>query len=54
MFGEKNLGKCTMYTLTKVVSRFFCPAFSFSPVLYNATNAFGKSYLNSKLQVSER
>ena len=36
----------------EVTPRHFCPAFSFSPVQYNTTNTYVKSYLNSKLQVS--
>ena len=35
MFGEKKLGKCTMYIdiAVMVVPRLCCPVFSFSPVL---------------------
>ena len=47
---KKDLGKCTMYIGIEVIPRLFCSAFSFSPV----TNAFGKTYLTSKLLVSEK
>ena len=39
-----------MYIGIEVIPRLFCSAFSFSPV----TNAFGKTYLTSKLLVSEK
>ena len=48
----KNLGKCTMYIGIEVIPRLFCPAFSFSSILIQ--RPFGKNYLNSKLQFSER
>ena len=29
MFGDKNLGKCTMYISIEVIPRLFCPGFYF-------------------------
>ena len=44
-----------MHIGNKVIPRLFCSAFSFSPVLiYIVTNIFGKTYLTSKLLVSEK
>ena len=54
MFGKKNLRKRTMYIGIAVIPRLCCPAFHFHQFQYNATNTFGKKYLNSKLQVSQR
>ena len=54
MFGEKGPGEMTMYIGIKVIPRLFCSAFSFSPVLINVPNTFGKTYLTSKLLVSEK
>ena len=51
---KKALGKCTIYIGIKVIPRLFCSAFSFSPVLINVTNTFGKTYLTLKLPVSEK
>ena len=42
MFGEKNLGKCTMYIGIEDMPRLFC------------SDTFGKTYVTSKLQVSEK
>ena len=48
----KNLGNCTMYIGIEVIPRLFCPAFSFSSILIQ--RPFGKNYLNSKLEFSEK
>ena len=37
-----------MYIDIEVIPRLFCPAFLLSTVSYNATNTFGKRYLNLK------
>ena len=41
IFGEKNLGKCTMYIGIVVMPRFCCPVFHLHQFLTNATNTFG-------------
>ena len=33
LFGEKNMGKCTMHFGIEVIPRLFGPAFSFSSIL---------------------
>ena len=45
MFGEKCLGKCTMYIGIAITPDFVVLLFIFT------FNTFGKNYLNSKLQV---
>ena len=54
MFGEKSLGKCTMFIGIAVMPRLGCPVFYIDWFKTNATNTFGKNYPNSELQVSER
>ena len=52
---KKDLGKCTMYNWYQSYTQtFFCSAFSFSSVLINVTNTFGKTYLTLKMLVSEK
>ena len=51
---RKKLGKITVHIGIKVIPRYFCPAFSFPPVLIQRRSSFGKSYVNSKLQVSKK
>ena len=43
-----------MYIGIEVIPKVFCSAFSFSPLLIQVTNTFGKTYLTSKLQPSEK
>ena len=43
-----------MYIVIEVIPKLFRSAFSFSPVLINVTKTFGKTYLTSKLLVSEK
>ena len=50
IWRKKALGKSAMYIGIEVMPRLVCSAFSFSPV----TDAFGKTYLTSKLLVSEK
>ena len=58
MFGERNPGKMFnvyWYWIGIVIPRLSFSAFSFSPFFsYNITNAFGKTYLISKLLVGEK
>ena len=40
--------------VSKLYPDFFCSVFSFSSVLINVTNTFGKTYLTLKMLVSEK
>ena len=51
MFEEKTPGKCKIYIGIAVMPKLCCPIFHFHQIYYNATNTFGKKYLNSELQV---
>ena len=54
IFGEKSLGKCTMFIGIAVMPRLCCPVFYFDQFKTSATNTFDKNYPNSELQVIER